>query len=124
MRKSNITIIFLILSVVNGNVNITNNDITYVIKDSRVWVIEKYSLPYETHIRHIFIPPPNSTVTSAFMTQNNVVLYTDNHYEWEYQRFKLRNVEYNQSPKLTWNAYILILLMFAKSKICSCLLKL
>lgn len=117
-------IIFLIFTVINGDVNVTNNNITYIIKNSRVWVIEKYNLPYEMHIRHIFITPPNGTVTSALVTETSTFLFTDNHYEWEYKRFKLRHVLYNNSPKLQWNILGIFLSVFLKNKVCSYLLKL
>lgn len=123
MKYSNIIIICLILTSVESDVNLTHGDITFLIKGAQVWVIENYKLPYKTHIRHIFLPPPNSTVENAIQTDSSIFLYADN-YEWQYDRFKLRNVLYNHSHTNKWSPIFVVSLLFIKSKICRYLLRL
>lgn len=112
------TAIILVNAVV-GHLNFTSDRVTYIIKNGTVWVMEDGSLPYETDTSHVLVPPPNASVTSVLQSKSSIFLFTDNNYEWMYQRFKLRRVYYNSA-----SVAFKVLPLLLKIKICSCLLKL
>lgn len=110
-------IIIILVTGVAGNLTFINDGVNYTLKNEMVQVRENNSIHYETHISHIFLPPPNATVVKILNRLTNIYVYTDNDLEWLYKRFKLREVYHN-------SASIHALSMLLKIKICSYLLKL